>query len=117
MGQVTGMRDNSPASRSILYHAARELDHEGYHSVRIAGSSRPFDLIAWNGETILFIAVRRARSGGISRFSEDVSHLAELASGNTLPGLVYIWIFIFRQWYRYRIMPGGAIPVREGAPL
>ncbi len=89
----------------------------GYHSVRIAGSSRPFDLMAWNGQTIRFIAVRRARSGGISRFSEDVTLLAELATGNTLPGPVYLWIFIFRQWHQYRIMPGGAIPVREGAPL
>jgi len=106
------MADNSLTSRAILYHAATDLDRAGYHSVRIAGSSRPFDLIAWNGQSILFISVRRARSGGISRFSEDVVRLAELVNSNTLPGIVYLWIYIFRQWFRYRIMPGGALPVR-----
>ena len=109
------MTDTSHTSRSIFFDAAAELAKAGYQCIRVAGSSRPIDLIAWKGEKILFIAVRRTRREGISRFTGDVGRLADLVKTSTLPGVVYLWIYLSNHWFRYRIMPGGALPLRGEA--
>ncbi|MDD1730472.1 MAG: hypothetical protein LUQ50_15565 [Methanospirillum sp.] len=107
--------DTSHTTRSISFHAVTELSMAGYQCIRVAGPSRPFDLIAWKEEKILFIAVRRTRSEGISRFTGDVSRLTDLVKTRTPPGVVYLWIYLSNHCFRYRILPGGAFPVKGEA--
>jgi hypothetical protein len=109
------MAGTNLTSRTILYNAATELDKNGYLFFRVAGSSRLFDLVAYSKEKTLFIAVRRTRSGGISRFTRDVSLLASLVKEGRLPGIVQIWIFASKEWQRYQILPGGAMLIRGGS--
>ncbi|WP_146201248.1 hypothetical protein [Methanospirillum lacunae] len=111
---VVTMAGTSLTARTILFDAAAELDKNGYVFIRVAGSSRLFDLVAWNKEKTLFIAVRRTCSGGISRFARDVSLLASLVKERTLPGIVQIWVFASKEWQRYQILPGGALLIRGG---
>jgi hypothetical protein len=108
------MAGTNLTARTILFDAAAELDKNGYWSIRVAGSTRLFDLVAWNKEETLFIAVRRTRSGGISRFTHDVSLLASLVNEGPVPGIVQIWIYSSKEWQRYQILPGGALLIRGG---
>lgn len=108
------MTGTNLTSRAILYDAAAELKRSGYHSVRIAGSSRLFDLIAWNRDGFLCIAVRRARSFGISNHSHHVSQLSSFVRETILPGRVQFWLYAENEWHRYQILPGGALLIRGG---
>ncbi|HWQ64878.1 MAG TPA: hypothetical protein VN429_10715 [Methanospirillum sp.] len=111
---VTGMAGTNLTSRAILYDAVAELKRSGYTSIRVAGSSRLFDLIAWNREEFLFIAVRRTRNSGISKYSHHVSQLSSLIREAILPGRVQFWIYAVKEWHRYQILPGGALLLRGG---
>jgi hypothetical protein len=106
------MADNSRTSRAIWYDASAELTLAGYHCIRVAGASRPFDLVAWKDGKFLFIVVRRARSKGVFRFSDEIACLARLVETRTLPGIAYLWIFLSKTWFRYQILPGGAMRIR-----
>jgi hypothetical protein len=108
------MTGTNLTSRAILFDATAELKRCGYHSVRIAGSSRLFDLIAWNSEEFLFIAVRRTRTFGISNYSSHVSRLSSLVRETILPGRVQFWLYTIKEWQRYQILPGGALLIRGG---
>ncbi|PWR70026.1 hypothetical protein DK846_16505 [Methanospirillum lacunae] len=106
------MTGTNLTSRAILFDATAELKRSGYHSVRIAGSSRLFDLIAWNRDGFLFIAVRRARNFGISNHSHHVSQLSSLVKETILPGRVQFWLYAENEWHRYQILAGGALLIR-----
>lgn len=108
------MAGTNLTARTILFNAAAELDKNGYRYIRVAGSSRLFDLVAWNKEKILFIRVRRTRSGGISRYPRDVSMLASLVNERSVPGIVQFWIYSSKEWQRYQILSGGALLIRGG---
>ena len=105
------MADNSHASRSIVFDAATELATAGYHCIRVAGRTRPFDLIAWNGSRTLLLVIRRARSLGIAACKDEVHRLSTLVTSRSLPGIVHLWIFHSFSWYRYEILAGGALPI------
>ena len=108
------MADNSHQSRSIIFDAATLLKKAGYECVRVAGSSRMFDLIAWKDGNLLFLVLKRSRSG-ISEFTDEVSHLVDLVRTSKVPGKVQFWIYRSPTWNRYQIMPGGALPFEGGA--
>jgi len=108
------MTGTNLTARTILYHAVRELDRAGYQSIRIAGSARLFDLIAWSRKKVLFITVKRTRKGDISRFSDEVGAIASFVSENPLPGMVQFWIYTSDTWQVYQILPGGALRIRGG---
>ena len=111
---VRGMTDSSHAGRSLPFEVARHLETAGYQSVRIAGSTRPFDLIAWNQEKILFLVVRRTRKPGITAYPEVVHRLVTQVSRHAIPAMVQFWVYQSDTWIRYRIMPGGAVPLSGG---
>jgi hypothetical protein len=108
------MAGTSLTARTILFDSAEELDKNSYRYVRVAGSSRLFDLVAWNKDKTLFIRIKRARSGGISRYTSDVSMLASLVNERSMPGMVQFWIYSSKEWQRYQILPGGALLTRGG---
>lgn len=109
------MEDNSHQYRSITFDAASLLKKAGYESVRVAGSSRLFDLIAWKEENILFLVLKRSRTTGISGFTNEVSYLVDLVKARKIPGVVQFWIYQSPSWVRYLIMPGGAFPYQGEA--
>jgi len=108
------MTGTNLTARTILYHATAELDRAGYYSIRIAGSGRLFDLVAWSRQKIIFVTVKRTRKGDISRFSEEVGEIASFISKNPLPGMVQFWIYASHTWQVYQILPGGALRIRGG---
>lgn len=109
------MTKSNHTSRSIVFNVASQLKDAGYETIRAAGPSRPFDLVAWNTDQILFVVVRRSRNSGISKYADEVFHLNDLVRKG-LPGQVYFWIYLSQIWLRYQIMPGGALPVEwEGS--
>ncbi|MDD1723495.1 MAG: hypothetical protein LUQ07_00030 [Methanospirillum sp.] len=108
------MTDNSHAERSLPFEVTRLLETAGYQSVRIAGSRRPFDLIAWNRENTLFLVVRRARKPGVTAYPDIVHRLATQVSRRSIPGVVQFWVYQSNTWIRYRILPGGAVPLTGG---
>ncbi len=110
--RVISMADSSHATRSISFDALQELQTGGYRSIRVAGTSRIFDLIAWKGEEILFLVVRRSRSVGIGGFADTVRDLAGFVREKVVPGPVQFWLYRSNTWLRYRILPGGAVPIR-----
>ncbi len=110
--RVIAMADSSHATRSISFDAVRELQNGGYRSIRVAGTSRIFDLIAWKGEEVIFLVVRRTRSGGIGGFAETVQDLAGFVREKVVPGPVQFWLYRSNTWLRYLILPGGAVPIR-----
>jgi Holliday junction resolvase len=109
------MEDNSHQFRSITFNAATQLKSAGYESVRVAGSGRLFDLIAWKEDTVLFLVLKRSRATGISGYTDEVFHLVDLVKTGKLPGVVQFWIYRSQNWVRYQIMPGGALPIQEAA--
>ena len=108
------MTGTNLTSRTILYTAVAELERAGYHSIRVAGSERLFDLVAWRGNRFIFVTVKRTRNGGISRFSDDVREIATFLSTNSMPGMVQFWIFTSNTWLIYQVLPGGALLLKEG---
>lgn len=54
--------------------AVTELKQEGYQALRAAGSKGPFDLIAWNAETVRFVQVKRVRNGnnGLAKAAREL---------------------------------------------
>ncbi|PWR74207.1 hypothetical protein [Methanospirillum lacunae] len=108
------MTGTSLTARSTLYHAGAELNRAGYHFLRIAGSGRLFDFVAWSRQRIIFVTVKRIRKGDISLFSDDVQELASFLNENHLPGMVQFWIFTSKSWLIYEILPGGALRIRGG---
>lgn len=109
------MNESNHTSRSIWFDAATQLREAGYESIRVAGSSRPFDLIAWDTDQIIFLVVRRSRNSGISTYATEVTNLAaKVRTG--IPGKVFFWLYRSHNWLRYQIMPGGALPTPWGAP-
>ena len=111
------MADNNHSSRILSFDVASQRTRAGYHCIRVAGSPRPFDLIAWKGEKILFILLKRSRNAGISRYKDDICRIADLVQTKTLPGAEHLWIYRSSCWVRYQIMPGGAIPARWEAQV
>ena len=85
----------------------------GHQGIRASGPSRPFDLIAWNRDQIIFLVVRRSRNSGISAYADDVFKLVDKVQTG-IPGQVQFWLYRSQNWMRYRIMPGGALPVVGG---
>ncbi|HWQ64628.1 MAG TPA: hypothetical protein VN429_09455 [Methanospirillum sp.] len=108
------MTGTNLTARSTLYHAGAELNRAGYHFLRIAGSGRLFDFVAWTRKKIIFVTVKRTRKGDISRFSDEVQEIASFLSENPLPGMVQFWIFSSSSWLIYQILPGGALRIRGG---
>jgi Holliday junction resolvase len=101
-------------ARTVLYDAVGELNRAGYCSIRIAGSGRLFDLVAWSRKRILFLTIRRARNGGISQFSEEIGEITSLINQNPLPGMVQFWVYSSHTWQVYQVLPGGALRIRGG---
>nr|WP_319537819.1 hypothetical protein [uncultured Methanospirillum sp.] len=108
------MTGTNLTARTILYTAVAELERAGYHSVRVAGSERLFDLVAWSRKNVLFVTIKRTRNGGISQFSDEVGEIASFLSKNPLPGMVQFWIFTSNTWLIYQILPGGALLLKGG---
>nr|WP_319539469.1 hypothetical protein [uncultured Methanospirillum sp.] len=106
------MSDSSHTARSITFQAISELRSEGYRTARVAGRSRLFDLIAWKGVEILFVVVRRTRSESITGYSDVVQDLSGCVQEKSVPGTVQFWLYRSNFWFRYLILPGGALPVR-----
>ncbi len=106
------MSDSSHAARSITFEAISELKSEGYRTARIAGTSRLFDLIAWKGTEILFVVVRRTRTAAITGYSDVVRDLSGFVQEKSVPGTVQFWLYRSNSWFRYLILPGGALPVK-----
>lgn len=98
------------AAHAIVFDVASQLKNAGFNCIKATGSARPVDLIAWNKEQILFLAVRRSRNCGITKYTEEVSSLVDLVKSG-VPGKVYFWLLRSGLWHRYQIMPGGAIPI------
>ncbi len=96
----------------IAHSLARQLlQDEGYLVEKITGGKTLFHLIAWKKEEeILFIRIRRSRKLGMIQFSEDILQLSELVKGKSVPGVVELWILSNRNWKKYRILAGGAVP-------
>lgn len=109
-----GMSESNHTSRSIRFDVSAQLRKAGYECIRATGSTRPVDLIAWSRDQILFLRVRRSRSCGITSYTEDISSLTDLVKSG-VPGKVYFWLLRSGLWYRYQIMPGGAMPIEWGA--
>lgn len=108
------MAESNHTSRSLWFQAATQIRNAGYDSIRVSGQTRPFDLIAWNAEQVFFLVVRRTRTKGISSFTDDICRLGtRVRSG--VPGQVHFWLYRSGNWLRYRIMPGGAMPVQQGS--
>lgn len=109
------MIESSHQARSVFFGAATQLNSEGYSTLRVAGSSRLFDLVAWKKKELLFLIVKRSRIVDISEFSDEISRIvAELRDGN-IPGEVQFWIYKAPQWFRFHILPGGILPMAEEA--
>ena len=111
--EMMEMEDNRHQSRSITFDAANILKECGYRSVRVAGSKRPFDVVAWKGKSLLFLAVKRSRFEKISDHSQEVYELANMVNSG-VPGDVQFWLYNSKACHRYQIMPGGARPIQWG---
>lgn len=108
------MTESNHSSRSIWFDAATQLKEAGYESIRASGPARPFDLVAWNKDQIIFLVVRRTRNSGISKYADEVFNLVDKVRTG-IPGQVQFWLYRSQNWLRYRIMPGGALPVVGGS--
>jgi hypothetical protein len=115
MPRVMEMTYSSHAARSIFFTAASQLESGGYRTIRVAGTIRPFDIIAWKDRQILFLVIRRSRAGALSVYADTIRDLAGQVNDESIPGMVQFWIFRSQHWFRYRILPGGAVPLEWGA--
>jgi hypothetical protein len=89
----TEMIESSHQARTVFFGAATRLNSEGYTTLRVAGSSRLFDLVAWKKNELLFLIVKRSRIVDISEFSVEIARIvAELREGN-IPAEVQFWIY------------------------
>lgn len=76
--------------RASEYRVQRELESEGFETIRTAGSHGVADVIAWNGHLVRFIQVKTFTTKKVPTFKDDV----EKISAMTLPpnSQVELWI-------------------------
>lgn len=100
--------NNSHSCRSAPTEASLFLHRAGFETLRTTGS-KLFDLVAWKNGRVLFLVVKRSRNSGITKWADDVFRLVDLVKEGTIPGEVHFWICRSGLWYRYQILPGGAV--------
>lgn len=103
---------DNPGKKGLVakYTAQSLLKSAGFSAEKITGTSRTFDLIAWNYHEIIGLVIRTSRSEGISGFSSLVEELSKIVQKHWFPGEIQLWILKAHEWNRYRILPGGAMP-------
>lgn len=102
--------DNSHHARAAPALASYQLRRDGFSVIRTARREM-FDLVAWKGDHILFVVVRRSRSAGVSEWTDLVRDLARLSGEDFVPGRIQLWILRSGIWHRYRVLAGGLVPV------
>ena len=102
--------NNSFSGRAAATEAAVFLRKSGFETLRTTGSHL-FDLVAWKDGRLLFLAVKRSRNTGISKWTDEVVHLANLVRGGKIPGEMHFWVCRSGIWHRYQILSGGSAPV------
>ncbi len=106
---------NSLTLRAAIYHALARLSLSGYQAERICGKTRLFDIIAWNKERIVFLAIRTSRTRSLTRFSDELISLCRLVNSHPVPVQIQFWLYCNAEWSQYQILSGGAMPIREGS--
>lgn len=109
------MKSNYNYDQIACFSARHILQSEGYLVEKTTGVKNLFHLIAWKGNhEILFIRIRRSRKPGVLQFSEDINQLSGMVTRKQVPGSIEFWVLINREWRRYVILPGGAVPKDVG---
>ncbi len=101
--------DSSHHARAAPALASYRLRRDGFSVLRTARRER-FDLVAWKGDLILFVVVRRTRSAGVSEWTDLVRDLARLSGEGLVPGMIQLWLLRSGDWHRYRVLAGGLVP-------
>jgi len=102
--------DSSHHARAAPALASYQLRRDGFSVLRTARREM-FDLVAWKGDLLLFVVVRRTRSAGVSEWTDLVRDLARLSGEDFVPGRIQLWILRSGVWHRYRVLSGGLVPV------
>lgn len=95
----------------VVWEAKAELSRMGYLSLPLKTSSPlPIDLVAWDRQTLCFIAVRRIRTvlahrAVQSRFSTLIADLQ--AVNHPITSEIQLWIRVNSTFRVYTIYPGG----------
>ena len=99
------------AGRTAVYTAISILKSSGYIAEKVTGSSRRFDIIAWNRDKLIGFVIRRSRTKGIAGYSSLIAELAGLVQKQLFLGEIQVWLFQSYEWKRYQVLPGGAIEI------
>jgi hypothetical protein len=111
-GRMEMSNRSSHACRSAPIEATTLLSKAGYEVLRTSGSNL-FDLVAWKNGKVIFLAIRRSRNCGISKWADDVFRLVDVVREGKVPGDVQFWVCRSGVWQRHQILPGGAAPIME----
>jgi Holliday junction resolvase len=87
------------------YEAVEELRAQGYEAQRTAGSHSPFDIVAWDSDTITFIQVKRV--DGPVGIMPAVVEARNAWRDRYLPELegvrIEVWVRCQGKWHTFRL--------------
>ena len=105
--------------RVAIHEAIAILQSAGYMTERVIGAHKQFDLIGWKkGGIILCLAIRSSLHQRSSSYRDHIEKLTFMVRDGGVPGdgEIQLWVYRSPGWSRWKITPGGAIPVEwEGA--
>jgi hypothetical protein len=108
--------------RSAMYTAKKILEQQGYEVVLVSWRHNTpvlFHLIAWNqaGEVLFIKAGKYPVRRKTPSLEAELAHLCASLRTGQAPGELQYWMQNQRYWARYRILPGGAVLIREDHAL
>lgn len=99
-------------SRVAVGEARKSLQDDGYIAERVINPTGLYDIVAWNRDRIVLVAVRSSRILKLSSFHDHITKLTRIIRDN--PDHikdVEFWIYRSPGWAKWRVTQGGAISI------
>lgn len=108
------MKSGWPALRTAVHEAISLLKRDKYQVLRVAGTDRLYDLVAYRPGDLLFVVVRTSRTGEITKFPEELREIvADIRAGFSRS--VQFWVRQMHGWNQYEVTHGGALRLPGGS--
>ena len=100
-------RTNYERGREVEYKCRKELEKEGFRTVRTSGSKGDWDVIAYNNKVVRFIQLKREKERR-GHYPAIRNEIREIGLPNTLKIVRELWIWTdYEGWKIFTIGQDG----------